>query len=215
MVKAGVAVFAPKVAAVVGAYDAGVKVGEAITGVRSGARLEDVTTGNLGISGHKMSTEDRLAGALSAAVELLSNLASPPRAARRNAVGKSATKVATSPDTQVYDLALGLSRHFRYGGRMLDTFADKVGATTFRKLAQGEPHTDVGILGANILKAMHGAKHIHFNLDGMFTSYSPEKIVRFGAEGIVHGNVTNWELYQVLADPNLRKKTTFYSTEAK
>ena len=55
---------------------------------------------------------------------------------------------------------------------------------------------------------MENAKHIHFNLDGMFTYSTLDEMVRMGASGIGQGSVTEWELYQVLT--RHKDKTTFY-----
>ena len=66
-------------------------------------------------------------------------------------------------------------------------------------------------MGRDLLKGMHGADHVHFNLDGMILpAASFDDLVKYGSRGIGQGNVTNWELFQMVSDPALRAKTKFY-----
>mgnify|MGYP003382140882 CR=1 FL=1 len=66
-------------------------------------------------------------------------------------------------------------------------------------------------MGGQLLDMMKGSKEIHFNLDGMISEgRSIDDIARLGAQGIGEGNLTNWELYNILANKDFFNKTTFY-----
>jgi RHS repeat-associated protein len=125
--------------------------------------------------------------------------------------GTVATKTLTREAAEAgYDFALGLSQHpdhTRVG--LLGRFADKVGAKTYWDLFANT--LNMRTMGENILKGMREAKRIHFNLDGMVRPGTTIKdLERIGSEGIGQGNVTNWELYQILRNPEFLKKTIFY-----
>jgi hypothetical protein len=99
---------------------------------------------------------------------------------------------------EAFDLALGLSRHPDHAAAgLLGRFAEHVNAKTYWDFFENT--TDMRLLGGRTLQLMEDAEHIHFNLDGMLRSGTTiEDLTRWGAEGIGQGNVTNWELSQVL-----------------
>ena len=109
-----------------------------------------------------------------------------------------------------YDFALGLSKHPGHTrGGLVGRFSEHVGGRTYWDLFENT--TDMRTMGENILKGMDASKQIHFNLDGMLPPGTTiEDLSRWGSEGIGQGNVTNWELHQILSNPNFRSKATFY-----
>lgn len=62
------AVIFPEAVGVISAWDTGVKTGETITGQRSGVRVTDLMTGNIGVAGTKLTDADRAAAAKEAAL---------------------------------------------------------------------------------------------------------------------------------------------------
>jgi hypothetical protein len=58
----------PEAVAVISAWDTGVKTGETITGERSGVRVWDIMTGNIGVAGTKMTDAERAAAGKDAAL---------------------------------------------------------------------------------------------------------------------------------------------------
>jgi hypothetical protein len=109
-----------------------------------------------------------------------------------------------------FSLALGLSSHPNHGyNGLVGKFADHVNANTYWDLFENT--TDMRQMGNNLLQGMRGAEHIHFNLDGLIRpGFTINDVRRFGSEGIGHGNVTAWELDQVLKNPAFSSKATFY-----
>ena len=105
-------------------------------------------------------------------------------------------------------LAFGLNKHPNHGYRkLLERFAVRVRAKTYWDF-----YSDTGnmeTLGRQLLKLMHDADSIHFNLDGMAKDAAGvRRLIADGALGIGEGNVTNWELFQVVT--RHLSKTKFY-----
>jgi RHS repeat-associated protein len=76
-----------------------------------------------------------------------------------------------------------------------------------------DPDTGLNDFGASIKKAMHDAKTIHFNLEGMGNDpnrASVADILSNPDPSRYKPPSTEWELATVLSDPELRKKTVFY-----
>ena len=116
----------------------------------------------------------------------------------------------TQGGTAGYDFALGLSRHPGHSrGGLVGRFAERVNAKTYWDLFDST--LDMRKMGQNLQSGMQNARQLHFNLDGMLRPGVTIKELRaWGKEAIGQGNVTNWELSQVLSSPSLRAKTTFY-----
>ena len=75
------------------------------------------------------------------------------------------------------------------------------------------PNAQVGTeLEKQLLGFMKNSKEIHFNLDGMTKTLTPEclkSMIKFGEPGTRFGqNVTRWEFSQVWT--HFRGKATFY-----
>jgi hypothetical protein len=106
-------------------------------------------------------------------------------------------------------LALGLSRTATHRPGLVQRFATHVDADTYWDAY--EDTTDMRLLGSRLLSLMDQSPRIHFNLSGLINdARSIDDIVRMGADGIGQGNVTSWELYQVVSNPEFLEKTTFY-----
>lgn len=117
--------------------------------------------------------------------------------------GPSATPIGAGSD-----LALGLARHGATGSAALLTrFARKVDARTYGDIYGGWSFDSFEQLESNILSAMRSSSRIHFNLDQMNLRAFQEFA---GNPRLADDNITNWELFQVLNDPDLLKKTIFY-----
>ena len=135
----------------------------------------------------------------------------------RNAVSKLLSREA--PNSEVYSLALGLSRHPNHTrSGLLMRFADKVDDTNVRHYWQlidemGLPNAAVGRqLEGQLLDFMKNSKHIHLNLDGILDTLDSAKlkeILKLGEQGTrVPQNITRWEFLQVWS--KFRDKATFY-----
>jgi len=68
LVEVAAAVTFPEVVAVTSAWDTGVKTEETITGKRSGVRVWDIMTGNIGVAGTEMTDSERAAAGTDAAL---------------------------------------------------------------------------------------------------------------------------------------------------
>jgi RHS repeat-associated protein len=107
------------------------------------------------------------------------------------------------------EVAFGLSRTVSHAPGLLGRFAENVGARTYWDFFENT--TDLRLLGERTLTMMDEAQHIHVNLSGMIDeTRTIDDVVRWGGEGIGQGNVTNWEVYQIVSDPDRLSKTTFY-----
>jgi len=54
---------------------------------------------------------------------------------------------------------------------------------------------------------MNGARSLNFNLEGMDMG----RFAEFAKNPVLgEGNITNWELFNILKNPSLLGKTTFY-----
>lgn len=127
--------------------------------------------------------------------------------------------IGNAPNSEVYSLALGLSRHPNHTrSGLLMRFADKVDDNNVRHYWQlidemGLPNAAVGKqLEGQLLDFMKNSKHIHLNLDGMLDTLDAAKlkeILKLGEQGTrVPQNITRWEFLQVWA--KFRDKATFY-----
>ena len=105
-------------------------------------------------------------------------------------------------------LALGLSPR----GNGLSHFAKQVGATTYWEIFPSRvPVLPPHMIATRLNSLLESAESLHFNLTGMIGGgRTLEQALESGAQGLREGNWTNWELYQVLGNPNLLRKTRFY-----
>lgn len=100
------------------------------------------------------------------------------------------------------------------GGALL-RFAEKMDAKTYWDfyddvLKIGDPAEKVRAIGGKILRLMDDADSIVFDVSGLKVDGSLRTAVKAGSEGLGPLNITNWELYQTLADPRKYMKARFF-----
>jgi hypothetical protein len=98
-------------------------------------------------------------------------------------------------------LALGLAS-------TIEQEAEKNPELSIAKKILGHGIQDPRTLGTGILGLMDDAESIHFFTRGMLDK--PAQWYNYGKEGIGVGNITHWEFYQIMSNPNYLAKTTFY-----
>jgi hypothetical protein len=104
-------------------------------------------------------------------------------------------------------LALGLSPR----ERRLSQFAGQVGAKTYWDIFPIGPALPPHMIATRLTHLLESAQSLHFDLTGMIgRGRTLEQALESGAQGLREGNWTNWELYQVLRNPNFLRKATFY-----
>jgi RHS repeat-associated protein len=108
-----------------------------------------------------------------------------------------------------FKLALGFSKHPDHKAEgLVGKFAKHVGAKTYWDFYADDTN-DPMVLGSRLLRLMHDADQIHFNLDGLVRGKTTVRdIYDAGSDGIGRYNITNWEFYQTMS--RHRDKATIY-----
>ena len=117
-----------------------------------------------------------------------------------------ATDTPTNFGRQGYVLALGLRRP-------LVAFAKSHGAIRYVDVYPDEVFNPNQFF-EHMVPLMENARRIIFNMEGMRTAKGGvatiDDVLREGAEGLVDGNVTNWELY--FADKFFKLKLEIFNS---
>jgi hypothetical protein len=135
----------------------------------------------------------------------------------------SVDEVLQSSQTTKISLGLGGGFDGHKSPELLKKFSEHVDAPYYEQWAGYGPRVnDPKYLGDLVRKNMENADEIHFNLDGWsknnykkylnkrdraFKGNPPSELTIFDDNG---GYITNWEYHQIITNPSLLNKTTFY-----